>query len=45
MYEELDLKKDYTKYILYSVIKLKNKYGFRIKLYFSDGTDDMVQIG
>lgn len=45
MYEDLDIKRDYNKYILYSVIKLKNKYGFRIKLYFTDGTDDMLQIG
>lgn len=37
--------KEYVDYKLYSVIKLKDKYGFRVKLYFSDGTEDIIQIG
>lgn len=45
MLDEELFKKVYIDYKLYSVIKLKDKYGFRIKLYFSDGTDDMIQIG
>ena len=39
------LKKDYIDYTLYSVTKLKNKYGFRVKLLFNDGTDCIQQIG
>ena len=38
-------KKTYIDYKLYSVIKLKDKYGFRIKLFFNDGTENMIQIG
>ena len=39
------IKKDYIDYKLYSVTKLKNKYGFRVKLLFNDGTDTIQQIG
>ena len=35
---EEDLKKDYIDYKVYSVLRLKDKYGFKIKLYFNDGT-------
>lgn len=37
--------KTYIDYKLYSVIKLKDKYGFRLKLFFNDGTEDMIQVG
>ena len=37
--------KTYIDYKLYSVIKLKDKYGFRLKLFFNDDTVDMIQIG
>lgn len=37
--------KTYIDYKLYSVIKLKDKYGFRLKLFFNDDTEDMIQIG
>ena len=39
------LKREYIDYKLYSVTKLKNKYGFRIKLIFNDGTETIQQIG
>ena len=45
MLDENLFNKVYVDYTLYSVIKLKDKYGFRIKLFFNDGTDDMIQIG
>ena len=45
MLDEELFKKVYVDYKLYSVIKLKDKYGFRLKLYFNDGTEDMIQIG
>lgn len=38
-------RKTYIDYKLYSVIKLKDKYGFRVKLFFNDGTEDTTQIG
>ena len=34
MLDENLFNKVYVDYTLYSVIKLKDKYGFRIKLYF-----------
>jgi len=39
------VKKVYVDYKLYSVTKLKDKYGFRIKLYFNDDSEDIIQIG
>ena len=45
MLDEKLFEKNYIEYKLYSVIKLKDKYGFRIKLLFSDGTEDIIQIG
>ena len=45
MLDENLFNKVYVDYTLYSVIKLKDKYGFRIKLYFNDGTDDIIQMG
>lgn len=42
---EKDLKKTYIKYIVYSVIRLKNKYGFKVKLFFDDGSESIRQIG
>ena len=39
------VKKVYIDYKLYSVIKLKDKYGFRIKLNYNDGSEEMIQIG
>ena len=39
------LKRDYVDYVLYSVTKLKDRYGFRVKLLFNDGTDSIQQIG
>lgn len=42
---EEDLKKDYIDYKVYSVLRLKDKYGFKIKLYFNDGTSFIRQIG
>ena len=39
------LKKNYIEYKLYSVTKLKDKYGFRVKLIFNDGTNTIQQIG
>lgn len=40
-----DLKKTYVKYIVYSVLRLKDKYGFKIKLFFDDGSEIIRQIG
>lgn len=37
--------KDYVDYTAYSVIKLKDKYGFRVVLTFSDGSKETMQIG
>lgn len=45
MLDENLFNKVYVDYTLYSVIKLKDKYGFKIKLYFNDGTDDIIQMG
>ena len=36
--------KTYIDYKLYNVIKLKDKYGFRLKLFFNDNSEDMIQI-
>ena len=33
-------RRDYIDYKLYGVTKLKDKYGFRVKLLFSDGTEE-----
>lgn len=45
MLDEQLFHKTYVDYKLYSVIKLKDKYGFRLKLFFNDGTDMIQQIG
>lgn len=45
MLDESKINKTYVSYKVYSVIKLKNKYGFRVKLVFSDGSEDIRQIG
>ena len=45
MLTKKDIEKTYIDYTIYSVIKLKNKYGFRIKLLFNDETEDIIQIG
>lgn len=42
---EKDLKKDYIEYKVYSVLRLKNKYGFKVKLFFNDGSKSTRQIG
>ena len=36
-------KKQYVDYTVYSVTKIKEKYGFRIKLIYDDGTSDIQQ--
>lgn len=45
MLDESKINKTYVSYKVYSVIKLKNKYGFRIKFVFSNGDEDIQQIG
>lgn len=35
----------YVDYKVYATTKLKNRYGYRIKLIFSDGTEDIQQKG
>ncbi len=35
----------YVDYKVYSVLRLKDKYGFKIKLIFNDGSDEIRQIG
>ena len=42
--EEL-FEKEYVDYILYSVIKLKSRYGFKIKLLYADGSFRIIQEG
>lgn len=39
------LNKQYMDYKVYSVLKLKNKYGFKVKLIFSDTSEEIRQIG
>lgn len=42
----LDFKdKEYIDYIIYSVSRAKNKYMFRVKLIYADGTSDIQQYG
>lgn len=45
MLDESKINKTYVSYKVYSVIKLKNKYGFRIKFVFSNWDEDIQQIG
>ena len=45
MLYENALKKDYINYKVYSVLRLKDKYGFKIRLFFNDGTNFIKQIG
>lgn len=42
---KIDLNKIYINYKVYSVIRLKNRYGFKVKLIYSDGTENIKQIG
>lgn len=39
------IERNYIDYKLYSVIKLKNKYGFRVLLMFDDETKELIQYG
>lgn len=45
MLTEKDFNKVYTDYKVYSVLKLKDKYGFKVKLTFNDNTESIRQIG
>lgn len=42
---KIDLSKTYVDYKVYSVIRLKNRYGFKVKLIYNDGTENIKQIG
>lgn len=39
MLNETIINRRYVSYNVFSVIKLKNKYGFRVKLFFNDGSE------
>ena len=39
------MRKVYNDYTVYSVLKLKDKYGFKVKLTFIDGQQEIRQIG
>lgn len=45
MINELKLNRVYVNYQVYSVVKLKDKYGFRIKFEFNDGSTEIRQTG
>lgn len=45
MLTEKSFNKIYTDYKVYSVLKLKNKYGFKVKLIFNDNTESIRQVG
>lgn len=45
MLDEKVINRVYIDYKVYSVLKLKDKYGFKIKLTFNDGSDEIRQIG
>lgn len=45
MLTDSSFNKIYTDYKVYSVLKLKDKYGFKVKLIFNDGTENTRQIG
>lgn len=36
-------RKQYVDYIVYGVTKIKDKYGFRVKLIYDDGTTELQQ--
>lgn len=45
MLKESSFNKTYIDYKVYSVLKLKDKYGFKVKLIFNDETEVIKQIG
>jgi len=45
MLDEEKINRIYIDYKVYSVIKLKDKYGFKIKLRFNDNSEEIKQIG
>lgn len=45
MLNETIINRRYVSYNVFSVIKLKNKYGFRVKLFFNDGSEEIRQFG
>lgn len=45
MFNAALLNRRYISYTVYSVTRLKNKYGFRVKLFFNDETEVIRQFG
>ena len=45
MLNETILNRKYVNYNIFSVMKLKDKYGFRVKLFFNDGSEEIRQFG
>ena len=44
MLNETILNRKYVNYNIFSVMKLKDKYGFRVKLFFNDGSEEIVNV-